>query len=88
MAGKQAKILSDPLLFAEITRRLLRNKVIVLLSAKAGSIFARQNPEAVVFNSMSQPGPEGGALAGDGRHGSMIPNSGRVRSRRDMGALT
>ena len=41
MAGKQAKILSDAsiadlLLFAETTRRPLRNKVIVLLSAKAG----------------------------------------------------
>jgi integrase len=41
MAGKQAKILSDSnigelLLFAETTRQPLRNKVIVLLSAKAG----------------------------------------------------
>jgi len=41
MAGKQAKILShgnvdDLLLFAETTRRPLRNKVMVLLSAKAG----------------------------------------------------
>jgi hypothetical protein len=30
------------------------------------------------------PGPEGGALAGDGRHGSMIPDPGRVRSRNDI----
>jgi integrase len=41
MPGKQAKILSDSniaelLLFAETTRRPPRNKVIVLLSAKAG----------------------------------------------------
>jgi integrase len=41
MRGKQAKILSDDnlddlLLFAETSRRPLRNKVIVLLSAKAG----------------------------------------------------
>jgi len=41
MAGKQAKILShgnvdDLLLFAETTRRPFRNKVMVLLSAKAG----------------------------------------------------
>lgn len=41
MPGKQAKILSesnigDLLAFAETTRRTLRNKVIVLLSAKAG----------------------------------------------------
>jgi integrase/recombinase XerD len=41
MAGKQAKILSnanidDLLLFAETTRRPVRNKVMVLLSAKAG----------------------------------------------------
>jgi integrase len=41
MAGKQAKILSDAnvddlLLYAETTRRPLRNKVMALLSAKAG----------------------------------------------------
>jgi integrase/recombinase XerD len=41
MRGKQAKILSDGnledlLLFAETSRHPLRNKVIVLLSAKAG----------------------------------------------------
>lgn len=41
MPGKQAKILSDDnivdlLLYAETTRQPLRNKVIVLLSAKAG----------------------------------------------------
>jgi hypothetical protein len=28
--------------------------------------------------------PEGGALAGDGRDGSMMPIPGRVRSRNDM----
>lgn len=41
MAGKQAKVLSegnilDLLLYAETTRLPLRNKTIVLLSAKAG----------------------------------------------------
>jgi integrase len=38
MRGKQAKILSDNNLevFADTSRRRLRNKVIVLLSAKAG----------------------------------------------------
>ena len=41
MSGKQAKILSDAniddlLLFAETTRQPARNKVMVLLSAKAG----------------------------------------------------
>ena len=41
MRGKQAKILSDDnfedlLLFAETSRHPLRNKVVVLLSAKAG----------------------------------------------------
>ena len=41
MPGKQAKILSDDnivdlLLYAETTRQPLQNKVIVLLSAKAG----------------------------------------------------
>lgn len=30
--------------------------------------------------------PEGGALAGDGRHGSTIPKPGRVRSRNDVRA--
>jgi hypothetical protein len=32
-------------------------------------------------------GPEGGVFAGDGRHGSIIPNPGRVRSRNEMLAL-
>jgi hypothetical protein len=41
MLGKQAKILSpldvdDLLLFADCTRHPIRNRVIVLLSAKAG----------------------------------------------------
>ena len=41
MAGRQAKILSsddlqDLLLFADYTRNPLRNRVMVLLSAKAG----------------------------------------------------
>jgi len=34
--------------------------------------------------SCSQPGPGGGAFAGDGRHGSMIPRPRWVRSRNDM----
>jgi hypothetical protein len=34
--------------------------------------------------SCSQPGPEGGALAGEGKHGSIIPNPERVRSRNDV----
>jgi hypothetical protein len=36
--------------------------------------------------SCSQPGPEGGTFAGDGRHGSIIPSPGRVRSRNNIGA--
>ena len=36
--------------------------------------------------SCSQPGPEGGALAGEGRHGSIIPKPERVRSRNDITA--
>src|SRR5690242_18036526 len=35
--------------------------------------------------SCNQPGPLGGALAGEGKHGSIISNPGRVRSRNDMG---
>src|SRR5262249_6494183 len=34
--------------------------------------------------SWIQPGPEGGAVAGDGRDGSIMPRPGRVRSRNDM----
>ena len=46
MAGKQAKILSDAqisdlLFFAETSRHPLRNRVIVLLSTKAGLAPAR-----------------------------------------------
>jgi hypothetical protein len=35
--------------------------------------------------SCSQPGPLGGALAGDGRHGSINPSPGRI-TRNDMTA--
>src|SRR6516225_4958498 len=37
--------------------------------------------------SWSQPGPLGGDLAGDGRHGSTVPRPGRVRSRNDKRQL-
>ena len=37
--------------------------------------------------SWSQPGPEGGALAGEGRHGSTLPRPARVCSRNDMRGL-
>jgi len=36
--------------------------------------------------SCSQPGPDGGRSAGDGKQGSIMPSPGRVRSRNDMGA--
>jgi hypothetical protein len=44
-----------------------------------------RNPSCLI--SCNQPGPEGGAFAGDGRHGSIIPSPGRVRSRNDMGGF-
>jgi hypothetical protein len=37
-----------------------------------------RNPSCLI--SCSQPGPEGGALAGDRKQGSIIPSSGPVRS--------
>jgi hypothetical protein len=33
--------------------------------------------------AVEQDGPEGGAFAGDGKHGSIIPSPGRVRSRNE-----
>src|SRR4029077_6790252 len=39
-----------------------------------------RNPSCLI--SCSQPGPEGGALAGDRKQGSIIPSSGPVRSRK------
>ena len=53
----------------------------------ASSIYGRHRIAVVDFNFVSirwlHSGayPEGETLAGDGRHGSIIPNPGRVRSR-------
>jgi hypothetical protein len=38
-----------------------------------------------MLDSCSQSGPLGGVLAGEARHGSIVP-TGRVRSRNDMRA--
>jgi integrase len=79
MAGKQAEILSDAniddlLLFAETTRQPLRNKVMVLLSAKAG-LRAREithltwdrvtDPTGIVGTTIELPGHA--AKMGSGR---------------------
>ena len=42
-----------------------------------------RNPSCLI--SCSHPDPEGGAFAGDGKHGSIIPSPWRVRSRNDIG---
>jgi hypothetical protein len=47
-------------------------------------VAARENAEAVILY-LVQPGPEGGALAGEGGHGSIIPRAERIRSPNDMG---
>jgi hypothetical protein len=36
-----------------------------------------------VLDFVQPAAPEGGAFAGEGRHGSMMPRSGRVRSRNE-----
>jgi len=55
----------------------------VINRTPAGPRRARiRSPSCLI--SCSHFGPEGGALAGDGRQGSIIPNPGRVRSRNDM----
>src|SRR5215472_8163820 len=58
----------------------------VISRTPAASLRARMRKPSCLI-SCSQPGPEGGAFAGDGRHGSMMPKPGRVRSRKDMGGL-
>jgi integrase len=79
MPGKQAKILSnanvdDLLLFAETTRQPLRNKVIVLLSAKAGLRAGEiahltwdmiTNPTGAIGNTIELP--DEAAKKGSGR---------------------
>ncbi len=79
MAGKQAKILSehnlqDLLLIAEASRRPLRNKVMVLLSAKAGlrAVEIARVTWAMVTDSSGEIGlvlelPDAAAKKGSGR---------------------
>jgi hypothetical protein len=53
-----------------------------LFAARPSRRAKMRKPSCLI--SCSQPGPEGSAFAGDGRHGSMIPRPGRVRSRNNM----
>src|SRR6516165_1063491 len=53
----------------------------VISRTPAASLRARMRKPSCLI-SCSQPGPE--ALAGEGKHGSMMPSPGRVRSRNDM----
>jgi hypothetical protein len=46
----------------------------------ARTIAPRENPKAVVLYFVEPTGPLGGVFAGDGKHGSIIPKPGRVRS--------
>jgi hypothetical protein len=50
----------------------------------AGSIAPRHDAKAIVLYFVNPAWPEGGTLAGFGKHGWMIPSPGRVRSRNDM----
>src|SRR6516165_3323453 len=69
-----------------IGKRLVKSLPLRVISrTPAVSRRARMRKPSCLI-SCSQPGPEGGALAGDGKHGSIIPSPGRVRSRNDMRA--
>src|SRR6516164_459333 len=59
--------------------RVIRRTPVASLRAKM------RKPSCLI--SWIQPGPLGGALAGDGSHGSTIPRPGRVRSRNDIDHL-
>jgi hypothetical protein len=58
----------------------------VINRTPALSLRARMRKPSCLI-SCSQPEPEGGALAGDGRQGSIIPSPGRVRSRNDIAEI-
>src|SRR5437868_3002786 len=55
----------------------------VISRTPAPSFRARMRKPSCLI-SCSQPGPEGGAFAGEGKHGSIIPSPGRVHSRNDI----
>jgi hypothetical protein len=58
----------------------------VISRTPAASRRARMRKPSCLI-SCSQPGPEGGSLTGDGRHGSMVASPERVRSLNDMGRV-
>ena len=60
-----------------------RAEIVAVAGDEADSCLSRRammrKPSCLI--SCSQSGPEGGALAGDAKHGSIMPSPGRVRSR-------
>ncbi len=67
-------------------KRKPRREVVAVASNQphTGTVALRQNAKTVMFDFMEPARPEGGALAGEGKHGSIIPSPGRVRSRNDI----
>ena len=55
----------------------MQHAIIIFLLVCQFAIFAG------IFWAEVMIGPAGGAFAGDGRHGSIIPNPGRIRSARN-----
>jgi hypothetical protein len=49
--------------------------------AHTGTIAPGHDPKAILLDFMNPSGPGRGAFAGDGRHGSIMPSPGWVRSR-------
>ena len=53
----------------------------------AEPLRARMRERAVMFDFVNPARPGSGALAGDGKQGSIMPNPGRVRSGNDIGEI-
>ena len=69
----------------EYGKQLRSSGVLLKAPARPDAIASRQNAESVMFDFVKPTRPRWRGLAGDGRHGSIMPNPGRVRSRNDMG---
>jgi hypothetical protein len=66
-----------------------RREIVAVASNQphAGTVAPCQNAEAVTLDFVNPTGSRRRSFAGDGKHGSIIPSLGRVRSRNDMRVL-
>ena len=72
-SGFPRTIFRVPVALADFLTQVFQHGVLPALSRRA----MMRKPSCLI--SWSQPGPEGGAFVGDGRHGSIMPSPGRLR---------